>query len=219
MNRFLIILISCCAVIGYGSAGNAAEEKIGGEVGESISIPSEVSPLIPSNFYPIYLKKVDLNGDELPDYLMVLEDNIHKGEAFGEFDKDTEETNRPLIILQRGKDGKLMKVKENDNVVYCRICGGVMGDPFEGIQVTKKGFVVRMYGGSNMRWAYQYEFAYSRRDKTWQLIRVSDTSFGTDAPDKEEVTTYKPPKDFGKIDLADFDPDNFLYKDTQKKGQ
>lgn len=218
MNPFLTILISCCVFIGYAPAGNAAEQKIGGEVGEAISIPSEVSPFIPSNSYPIYLKEGDLNGDKRPDYLMVLEDVIQKSEDENS-DKDTVETPRPLIILTRSEDGKLVKSKENDSVVYCRICGGVYGDPFESVRLTKNGFVVRMYGGSNLRWICEYEFAYSRRDKTWQLIRVLEQNFNVFEPDKIESVIYKPPKDFGKIDLADFDPDNFLYKDTQKKGQ
>lgn len=221
LTTFATTFAVCFLMIGSCSPSKAAEktvgEDIGGEQGKNISIPTEIQPFIPSGFYPIYLKKADLNTDQLPDYLMVLEANIQKGAGTGNSDQDTEETDRPLIILQRNADGNLAKVKENDKIVYCRICGGIFGDPFEGIDLTEKsGFVVRLYGGSGWRWSSQYEFAYSRRDKTWQLIKVSESSFHASAPEDVDSKTYTPPKDFGKIDLADFDPDNFTYPDSSE---
>jgi len=215
----LLTLIFTLTTIGNIQLSKAEEDNIGGEVGDVILVPAEAKQFISSDFYPIYLKQVDLNRDKLLDYLIVLENNIQKAPDTEDSNRGMVETERPLIIIQRTEDGRLKKVKQNNKVVYCRICGGVFGDPFEGITVKENGFSVHMYGGSNWRWASNYEFSYSRIDKTWQLVNVSGTSYHTSNPDDTEITNYKPPKDFGKIDLADFDPDNFLYKDTEKKDE
>jgi len=56
------------------------------------------------------------------------------------------------------------------------------------------------------------KFNYSRRDKTWQLVQVINTSFHAGDPENMTTQTHTPPKDFGKIDIADFDPENYLKK-------
>ena len=119
---------------------------------------------------------------------------------------------RTLFIALRQTDGSLKIVKRNDKVVYCRQCGGVFGDPYAGLSTAPNRFSVDHYGGSNWRWSNSYSFAYSRRDDTWQLVRVEQSSFHTANPDKVKSRIYKPPRDFGKIDIADFDPENFMGK-------
>ena len=84
-----------------------------------------------------------------------------------------------------------------------------MGDPFQGVEVEPKTFTVTHYGGSAWRWSVDYKFAYSRKDDTWQLVKVEESSFHASAPDKGENKTHTPPKDFGKIDFADFDPEKW----------
>ncbi|WP_193763588.1 hypothetical protein [Methylomonas methanica] len=93
--------------------------------------------------------------------------------------------------------------------MFCSTCGGVFGDPFAELSATTKSFSVSHYGGSNWRWTNRFQFNYSRRDNTWQLVRVEQSSFHTSDPETAKTTTYTPPTDFGKIDIADFDPENF----------
>ena len=72
-------------------------------------------------------------------------------------------------------------------------------------------FTIGHYGGSTLRWTATYSFGYSRRDQTWQLVKVESASFRSTEPERSmRVRTYRPPRDFGKIDIADFDPDRFL---------
>jgi hypothetical protein len=60
-------------------------------------------------------------------------------------------------------------------------------------------------------WSNSFTFAYSRRDKTWQLVRAEVSFYyAPDADSTEKSNIYLPPKDFGKIDIADFDPDRYL---------
>jgi hypothetical protein len=141
----------------------------------------------------------DLNGDGTIDHILVLE---RTDAAAGEGSDDK----RSLIVLTRDKNGVLKRAASNDKVVYCRSCGGVFGDPFAGIRVKRNSFTVDNYGGSNWRWSDSYKFNYSRRDRTWQLVLITKDSFQATDPDKSKTKVITP-KSFGKINLADFDPD------------
>ena len=152
----------------------------------------------------IALESADLNGDGAADIILVTEDAA-QADA-GDADKaDEAHDERRLLILVRGADGKLSEVKRNEKVVYCRSCGGAFGDPFAGVTVRRGGFTVNNYGGSAWRWSESYDFNYSRRDKTWQLVRALSESFNALDPEKVKRKIRRP-KDFGKIDINDFDP-------------
>lgn len=148
--------------------------------------------------------EADLNGDGLMDYVLVVERQKAKPA-----DPDIEEGQRPLMIVVRQLNGALILKKMNGKIVYCETCGGIFGDPFEGVTAAKNSFTVNHYGGSAWRWSFKYAFNYSRRDDTWQLVRVTEISHHTSDPNKQKVKSFRPPKDFGKIDIADFDPDKF----------
>ena len=167
----------------------------------SIEVPQDIAAIIPAGYGLIEFERGDLNGDGLQDYLAVVE---KKTSDF----MDVEQ--RPLLVITARKDGSFKLAARGDKVVFCSTCGGVMGDPFTGLEVKRNRFTVHMYGGSNWRWAYDYTFAYSVRDDAWQLVESVETNHHMTSPDEEEVSTYKPPKDFGKINLQDFDPDAYL---------
>lgn len=169
-----------------------------------LKIPAEVLPFIDKEKRAIALESADLNGDGTRDYALVIEDP-----------KETDDLiqgRRNLLILTRTAGGKLTLAARNDReAVYCRTCGGIsIGDPFMGIKVGRNTFTINHYGGSAWRWTDDSTFNYSRRDKNWQLVRVKTTSFHTADPEKVETHIYTPPKDFGKINIADFDPENYL---------
>jgi len=172
-----------------------------------LKVPAEVIPFVESGTKAIALEKSDLNGDGRDDFILVLEKEKPAKDA-----DDFPVGQRPLLILLRGADGKLTLAKRNDRVVMCSQCGGVFGDPFEGVIAGKNTFSVEHYGGSSWRWKYSYKFNYSRIDKTWQLVRVEDISYHTSDPEKAKTKIYTRPKYFGKIDIARFDPDNYLRK-------
>jgi len=163
-------------------------------------VPPDLKRLIPRDTTLFNHQVADLNGDGRPDIVFIVEAKAGRDDDTGQ---------RTLFIAIRQADGALKVVKQNDKVVYCRQCGGFFGDPFESLDVTPGKLSVSHYGGSNWRWSNTFSFAYSRRDDTWQLIRVEESSFHTSNPEKGKSKTYKPPRDFGKIDIADFDPENF----------
>jgi hypothetical protein len=162
--------------------------------------PAELKRLVPNGSKLLDWQVADLNVDGRPDVLAVYESAVEQSDDDGP---------RTLLIAIRQADGALKVVKRNDKVVYCRQCGGIFGDPFESLSAAPGKLSVHHYGGSNWRWSNTFSFAYSRRDETWQLVRVEESSFHTSAPDKMKTRAFKPPRDFGKIDIADFDPENF----------
>ncbi len=168
------------------------------------SIPKDLRPFIEPATKLIAYQAADLNGDGRSDYVFVLEKQPRKST-----DPPIEKGQRPLKIAIRLADGTLSVVKTNNNIVFCSTCGGMMGDPFESLTAATKTFSVRLSGGSRSRWAYMFKFNYSRRDNTWQLVLAEEESLDTAELDRAEEKRFTPPKDFGKIDIADFDPENY----------
>ena len=201
MRNFVMISIWLCVA----SMMVAAQEP-------KIKIPAEVAPFVEKGTAAIALEKGDLNGDGREDFILVLEkENPAKDKD------DLPSAQRPLLILLRGADGKLALTKRNERIVMCSQCGGIFGDPFEGVIAGRNTFSVEHYGGSGVRWKYSYKFNYSRIDKTWQLVRVEDLSYHTSNPNKGKTQIYTTPKDFGKIDIADFDPENYLNEAAKRR--
>lgn len=194
--RFALAIFAAGALgQGYAQSDYVAEDRI----------PAEVRPFIEPDTRVLALQAADLNSDKLRDYVLVLEKQLSEVDP-----GNPPEGQRPLVILVRQADGKLVVAKRNDKIVYCSFCGGVFGDPFAGIAVRPGGFTVSHYGGSNWRWGNSFRFAYSRRDQTWQLVRVEETTFNAGDPARTKKTeVLVPPKHYGKIDIADFDPQRF----------
>lgn len=156
----------------------------------------DVQPFVEKNTAILAVERGDLNGDGREDAVLVLE-------------PEDEEQPRPLLILTRDAAGTLKLAKRSAKAVYCRTCGGAMGDPFQGITIGKRRFTVEHYGGSGSRWTASYTFGWSRRDQSWQLVRVELTSFHAGDPENVDKTVQKPPKDFGLIDITEFDPGDY----------
>ncbi len=167
---------------------------------EEVKIPAEVQPFVENNSKPIALEAADLNGDGRQDYVVVLERENPKIDDDG-FPLEQ----RPLLLLIRGEDKKLTEAKRNGKIISCSECGGSQGDPFQGFDVGPNTFTVKHYGGSGMRWTAHWIFNYSKADKTWRLVRSEEETFSSGDPEKVDKKV-KRPEDFGKIDIADFDP-------------
>ncbi|HKP69114.1 MAG TPA: hypothetical protein VJV05_07515 [Pyrinomonadaceae bacterium] len=172
---------------------------------DAVKIPDDVKPFVEKDRIPIALETGDLNNDGQKDLILVVSDFVAQDAPYEEGAGE-----RSVLILIRDSKGVLSVAGRNDLVAMCKNCGGVFGDPFAGVAIRGTKFTVSNYGGSNSRWAYDYTFDYSRRDRTWQLVRVEETNFHALDPkrtEKRHVST--PPKDFGLITFAEFKPDDF----------
>ncbi len=201
MRKILTVLISLCAA----SLTITAQEA-------DIKVPADVLPFVEAGTKAIALEKSDLNGDGREDFVLVLEKEKPAKDA-----DDFPVGQRPLLILLRGADGKLTAAKRNEKIIMCSQCGGVFGEPFEGVIAGRNSFSVEHYGGSAERWKFSYKFNYSKIDKTWQLVSVQEIHYHTSNPNGGTNRTYRPPRDFGKIDIANFDPDHYLNKSGKRR--
>lgn len=167
-------------------------------------LPHEVRPFVAKGMKPLSLVSADLNGDDFKDFILVLEQQKLKPSS-----PDIVDRQRPFLLLIRQSDGTIKECKRNDRIVYCSTCGGMMGDQFQEVRAGKKTFTVSHHGGSAWRWSVDYTFNYSRLDNTWQLVRVKEESFHASGPDNGKTEVFTPNKDYGKIDIADFDPEKW----------
>lgn len=165
---------------------------------QPVEIPAEAQTFLLNGHDVLDYIAGDLNGDKKPDAIMILK---QPGEdtAFGE------ELARPFLILIRQADGKLKRVVKNDKVILCRSCGGVFGDPYEGVTITPKGFDLSFYGGSNWRWSYQYQFVYKPNRKSWLLAKEIQVSTWTVDPENNTKETVIPANELGEIPIEKFD--------------
>jgi hypothetical protein len=175
---------------------------------DEVKVPDEVRRFVDKGRIPIALETGDLNADRKKDLILVISEVVPENAPYEEGAGA-----RSVLILIGESDGSLSLAARNDTVAYCKNCGGVYGDPFAGVTIRGTRFTVSNYGGSNSRWSYSYTFAYSRRDRNWQLVRAEESTFHALEPERTTRTRiYTPPKNFGLIAFADFDPDNFLGK-------
>ena len=166
-------------------------------VAQEVKVPAESKQFIPAGFEPLDYVTGDLNTDKRPDAVLVLK-------QAGEDTIDTDLAPvRPLIVLIRQANGKLLQVIRNDKAILCRQCGGVFGDPYNGIIISAKGFTLSFYGGSNWRWGYDYLFAYKPLKKDWFLVKESQSSYHTANPEKISTVTIGE-AELGAIPIGQF---------------
>lgn len=160
-------------------------------------LPGEAQSFIPKGYESLDYITGDLNGDKKADAILILKQP-------GEDSLDMDETHRPFILLIRQSDGKLKQVIRNDSVIMCRHCGGVFGDPYEGIQIYPSGFNITFYGGSSWRWTYHYEFVYKPVKKNWYLIKETQSSFQSGDPEMTMKEAVIEETELGEVPIGKF---------------
>jgi hypothetical protein len=156
--------------------------------------PAGSAAFIPPGYEVHDFETGDLNGDGRKDVALVLklknEDTLEMGEA-----------QRPLLLLTRGANGKLKQAVRCDSLILCRQCGGVFGDPYEGITISKNSITVNFYGGSGWRWGIEYIFKYEAATNNWWLEKETGIYYHSAEPDKMKTTVYKR-EELGKISIG-----------------
>lgn len=139
----------------------------------------------------------DLNLGKYQDMILVLK-TIGEDAAF-----DGSEYKRPLLILIGHADKIFLLAGRNDNIVYCFQYGGVLGHPYDGLEIKKGLFTVHHFGGSNDRWSNDNTFKYSKTDSTWYLLKVADKGWNVSNVNKVN-STEKTKRDFGIVPFAKY---------------
>ncbi len=150
--------------------------------------------------------KGDLNHDEFEDLIIIYkqEDEIEKTQG------TLDPLYRPLVIYLGQDNNKLIfKTGSNNAVLSCNN-GGMMGDPFCGIDIKGGQFTLSYYGGSNWRWSRNITFKYSVNDLNWFLHSDGGVSYHSSDPENmsESILTVE---DFGIVPFEAFDIFEDLY--------
>ncbi len=148
-----------------------------------------LSTFIPQGFTILDTTSGDLNKDGNKDMVLILK-NAHED--------DNTDTSRPLLLLAGNKDGQYKLIARNDHVVLCKGCGGIFGDPYEGLSIKNGFFSIEHYGGSNWRWTRIITFRFDKIKNQFILHRDAGDSFHTSNPNKTTEQLYNK-QDFGRL--------------------
>jgi len=191
MKKFLSTIICGFVLAGIISAQNSG-------------IPVELKPFVLKGYSMMDFVKEDLNGDKLKDYILVLKTS---GEDTMTFDNPDWDAARPLLLITRQTNGKLKKIANSNSLVLCKNCGGIMGDPYQGITTKPGEFTISFYGGSSWRWSENYTFRFDKLKKDWFLEKHFSASFHSGEPETTTVNTTILRNEAGDISLNMFSPD------------
>lgn len=164
------------------------------------SYAEQLEQFIPKGYSILDTASGNLNLDTYPDMILVLKKDNEEQTS----DVIDHPEKRPLLVLTGDASGTLKQAARSDNTVYCVDCGGVFGDPYDGIVIKNGYFSVQHYGGSNWRWTRIITYKYNKSDRQWYLHKDGGESFHTSEPENvtEKIRTTK---DFGKVKLGEFD--------------
>jgi len=149
-------------------------------------------PFVLSNHEILDYQFGDLNADGESDVVLILK-------QIKEDEDSMEELKRPVVILAKDDNGNLKKVAQNDNIVLCKICGGVFGDPYMGIAIKNNYFSIEHYGGSSERWTLIITFKYDEEKKNWFLHKEGQEFSSSVDPNFETKESIRTTKDFGIV--------------------
>lgn len=167
--------------------------------------PAEAQKMIAEGYSVIDSARGHFDSDIHTDLILVLHKINPDVQGF------EDEGERPLMVFVGQADKTWRLAAQSNKTVLCAGCGGVFGDPYNGIEVGKQRFTVNHYAGSNWRWAYASTFVYSEADKTWLLESVLNENTNTIGAQPEMDSTRGTTKDFGKVKLAEAkDPATYI---------
>lgn len=159
------------------------------------NLPKTISIFLPDKYKMIDTTQGYLNHDNIKDIIIVIEPIVETVSAGNDLSG-----NRTLLILF-GQTGRTYKLyAKSKEVVKCNMCGGVAGDPFAGIEITKGYFTVKHFGGSTSKWEDAITFKFNKHKRKFYLHRREITNFNPeDLENEDEKKIITTEKDFGII--------------------
>jgi hypothetical protein len=124
---------------------------------------------VPAGWDTLGVTKGDLNKDGKEDVVLALKSKSESDD--GDMDNDPD---RYVVILFK-EGSTYRKVLSLGNILMCRHCGGVFGDPYNYVLIEKGVLHIDHYGGSAWRWSETRKFRYQNGD--FYLIGMTDHSY------------------------------------------
>lgn len=177
----------------------ASEEVIFSEA-EPLNLQNELDAFVLDGHVILDFQKGDINNDQREDVILI-QKAINETETSDVIDNPTP---RPLMLLLREPNGGLKLAARNDQAVLCVDCGGVMGDPYQGITIKGNYFSIEHYGGSSWRWTKVVTFKFDPSKQEWFLHKDGGQSFHASEPDSTMEEKVETTKDFGVVKFTDY---------------
>jgi len=174
-------------------------------VAQEKPLPAELKPFVRSGYEVLDWGTEDLNGDKRKDYVLILK---KQGEDTAGVESDVWIFPRLFLLLERQKDQTFKTVVENKDLVMCRHCGGVMGDPYDGLILKPGEIHLNFYGGSGFKWSVTLFFRYDALKNNWLLEEENLWSFDAMLPDLKERNERITRVETGNLLLKDYTHDH-----------
>lgn len=123
---------------------------------------------IPKNYFLLESVKSAMNNQNQQHVALICAPNNEKNP------EEFSQTNRRIIMLLQSGDS-FTELSSNDNLILCKSCGGVFGDPYNGVELKNNILKISNYGGSAWRWSENYTFRFQNNE--WQLIGATYDSY------------------------------------------
>ncbi|NNF00105.1 MAG: hypothetical protein HKN25_13875 [Pyrinomonadaceae bacterium] len=121
----------------------------------------------------------DLNEDKIDDLILQIRNE----------NPENEDQDRRLIILFKNRSGKLTKIAQNDTIIRCSTCGGMLGGGPADIKVQKGVLLIEQMYGSRSGANYLYRLRYETSTNRFRLIGEDVTEFDRLELASEETST------------------------------
>ena len=159
---------------------------------------SELSAFLPPGTSLRLAERGDIDGDGDQDVVIVVETS----------DGDAARQPRPLLLLRRDADGRLQRTIESPRAINCRRCGGMVGDPLQGIRIEPGALTLRFEAGSRELWSSEFQFTPMPGGDAWRLSGVTHRGFDRANGGKSAERTLSR-EEIGEVSLASFDASEF----------
>jgi len=103
------------------------------------------------------------------------EDDTEEAAAVYEMPNIDREDAEQVLAIYKKENGKWKITHQTSAPLLSSQSGGMMGNPFHGISISKKCIVINHFGGSRDKWEYTHRYRFQNGD--WYLIGAS-ASFG-----------------------------------------
>ena len=172
--------------------------------GHNFVLDETYESFIPAGYTILEMKKGYIYSDRedaYEDVVMILRDTI-------ELTQDMMDLPRPIIVLKGTKDGFELGGR-SDHAVMCQDCGGMMGDPFDYLEIAFNKIELAHYGGSASKWYERAVFQLDKKAENWVLNKHISGWYEFDMDENgnevelgEETTTTV--IDFGVVTLENY---------------
>jgi len=127
------------------------------------STKAHYEDFIPEGDTILDIARGDLNKDGNEDIVLALRDSDEDENTDYE-ENDSIKSNPRLLLVLLKTDSGYVCVSRSEDAILCKGCGGIFGDPFDGITIKKGVLTLSQYGGSAWRWSYKDKFQYRNGD-------------------------------------------------------